>query len=151
MKNVAVWKRLTISIFEIEFFSARRYWKCLYLRYLNSKTTQANINIHLAIPQTLALNRLRLNTVLPFHVLQPDLLIPTPETSPRVLSNADTLHRKMLSLNQLREKEITHITFHPMIRGASELAWDLAGYYVAVDRHAQLLPSKSNDHGELHM
>lgn len=39
------------------------------------------------------LNRLRLNTLLLFHVLQPDLLIPTLETSTRVLSNATNRYR----------------------------------------------------------
>lgn len=39
------------------------------------------------------LNRLRLNTLLLFHVLQPDLLIPTLETSTRVFSNATNRYR----------------------------------------------------------
>lgn len=60
------------------------------------------------------LNRLRLNALLLFHVLQPDLLIPTLETSTRVLSNATNadiyrVFHKMLLLNQLQKGMELHL------------------------------------------
>lgn len=58
------------------------------------------------------LNRLRLNTLLLFRVLQPDLLIPTLETSTRVPSNATNRYfvfHKMLLLNQLQKGMKLHL------------------------------------------